>query len=114
MSILEFKVSILIHWLVKNFGIFWYVLLCNVYITWAKQFKLWKAPTVVMVVGVLTCYALLHSVRIKSCTDEYAAILIQEFMLYEFEVDHDAAEATQNYLLCDRWMSCWSQYSKQI
>ena len=26
---------------VKSFAIFWYILVCGVYITWPKQFKLW-------------------------------------------------------------------------
>ena len=27
---------------VKGFVVFWYMLLCNIYITWLKQFKSWK------------------------------------------------------------------------
>ena len=41
------------------------MLVCGTYISWLKQFKRWKVPTVVgsiEVVGILTCCALLHLV----------------------------------------------------
>ena len=39
-------------------------IVCSAYISWPKQFKLWKVLTMVgsiLVVGMLTCCALLHS-----------------------------------------------------
>ena len=45
-------------------AIFWYILVCCAYITWTKQFKPFKALTMIIsmvVVGALTSCALLHS-----------------------------------------------------
>ena len=48
----------------KSLSIFWYLLVCGVYITWLKQLKLWKVPAVVgsiLAIGALILCALLHS-----------------------------------------------------
>ena len=50
-----------------------------------------------MVVGVLTCCALLYFVcDLKAVQLNVQLSLIQEFMLYEFKLGHNAAEATKN------------------
>ena len=50
-----------------------------------------------MVVGMLTCCALLHSVHdLKATQMNVQHSLIHEFMLYEFELSHNTMEATQN------------------
>ena len=70
---------------------------CNILVHTNLQFKLWKVPTVVvsiMVVGVLTCCALLHSMSDwENCTAEVPHSLIQELLLYDFQLNHNATEA---------------------
>ena len=59
--------DILLRW-VKSFGIFWYLLVCTIYITWPK---LWEVTTVVdniMINGTLT-----HCVPLYSVCDLKAA-----------------------------------------
>ena len=56
---------------VIGFAIFWYIQVCCIYIMWLKQFKLLKIPIAVVsivVVGALTCYALLHLVGVLKTT----------------------------------------------
>ena len=77
---------------IKSFAISLYVPVCNEYIIWTKQFKPWKVPTVVdsiVVVGVLTCCALLHSMcNLKATQMNVLYSFIWEFMLYEFELGY--------------------------
>ena len=84
----------------SSFVIFWYVLVCDAYITWSKQFKLWEVPFVVgsiVIVGALTCCALLHSLcDLKDMQMNVQYSIIWEIMLYEFKLCHKAAEATKN------------------
>ena len=72
----------------------------NNYALGPKGFKLWKVPAVVgsiVVVGALTRCALLQSVYdVKAVQMNVLSSLIREFMLYEFELAHYAAEATTN------------------
>ena len=63
---------------VKNFALFWHMLVCNAYITWTKQFKPWRVPVVIssiVVVGVLTRCVLLHSL----CDLKPAQIKVQRY-----------------------------------
>ena len=80
----------------KFCNIFGNVLVCGVYIMWPKQFKVWKVPTVVgsiVVVGVLTSYALLYLM----CDLKAAQMNMQwELMVYEFKLGHDSVETTKN------------------
>ena len=75
------------------------MLVCGVYITWPKKFKLWKESTVlgsIVVVGVLTC-VLLHSVcDFKAAQMNMKRILLWDCMFYEFKLGHYATEATKN------------------
>ena len=68
-------------------------------ITWPKQFKLWKVPIVVdsvMLVGVLTCCALLHSVCDLKITQMNMLLrLLWEFMCNKFKQVHNFVEATK-------------------
>ena len=61
------------------------VLVCGVYITWLKQLKQWKLPTVfgsIVEVSVLTC-ALLHCMcDLKDAQINMQHCLIQEFILW--------------------------------
>ena len=79
--------------IIKSFVIFVYMLV----ITWMKYFKV---PTVVgsiVVDGVLTGCTLLHSVcNLKASQMNVLHSLIQEIILYEFKLGHNAAEATKN------------------
>ena len=51
----------------------------------------------IMVVGVLTCYALLHSMcNLKAAQMNVQCSLIQELMLYELKRGHNAIEANKN------------------
>ena len=43
---------------VKNFAMFWYMLVCGAYITEPKQFKVLGVVSSNMIVGVLTCILL--------------------------------------------------------
>ena len=84
----------------KSFAIFWHMLVYDMYITWLKQFKLWKVPTVVgsiVVVGVLTHCALLHSMcDLKFTQMNMQHSLIWELMLYKYKLSHNTMEATKN------------------
>ena len=89
----------LLGW-VKSFVIFLSILVFRAYITWLTQFKPWELLIIIsniVVVGALTHYALLHSVcDLKSAQRNMQPSLIQEFMLYDFKVGHNADEATKN------------------
>ena len=51
----------------------------------------------IVVVSILTCYALLHSMcDLKATQMNMKHSLIQEFIFYEFELDHNATEAIKN------------------
>ena len=51
----------------------------------------------VMVIGVVTCYALLHSIcNLKSTQRNIQCSQILELMLYKFELGHNFMEATKN------------------
>ena len=80
--------------------VFWYMLVCSVYIMWLKQFKLWNVPAVggnIVVVGALTCCALLYCMcDLKTVQLNLQCSLIWELMLYDFKLPHDVAEATKN------------------
>ena len=81
-----------------------------------NQFKLWKLPTVVgsiVVVSVLTCCILLHSMKdLKAVQINVQCSLIQELILYKFELGNNIMEATEN--ICERGRCSWSPYSNQI
>ena len=53
----------MLEW-VKNFALFWYILVSGFYITWPKQFKTWKG---LVVVGILTHTALFHFKVAQMC-----------------------------------------------
>ena len=54
----------------------------------------------IVVVGALTHYALFHTVfDLKALQMNMLYSLIQELMLYKFEVSHDAAEATKKTIV---------------
>ena len=76
------------------------MLACDTFIMLLKLFKLWKLPTVVgsiMLVGVLTCCALLHLMcDLKPTKMNVQCSLIQELMLHEFKLDHKAVKTTKN------------------
>ena len=96
---------------VKSFAIFRCMTICNGDITWLKQFKPWKVPTMVgdiVVVGALTC-ALVHSMfYLKATQMNMQRNFIQELMLYKTEVSHNAAEAA-NIICCVKRGKCsWS------
>ena len=64
------------------------------YITRPKQFKLREVP---MVVSILTHCILFHSVlNLNVIQMNVQCSLIWELMLYEFEMGHNAMEATKN------------------
>ena len=68
--------------------------------TWSKQFKPWKSPTVhgsILVVDALTHCALLQSkCDLKAVQKNMQYSLIWELILYKFQLDHDTMEATKN------------------
>ena len=65
----------------------------------------------IMVVGAQTCYTLIHFMcDLKAIQMNVQCSLIQEFMLYEFKLDHNAAEATKN--ICDVKDKSVVDYSK--
>ena len=76
----------LLQWWVKSFAIFWYVIACNMYITWTNLFKLRKWPVVIgsiAVGGALTYCALLQSVcYLKTALMNLQHCLIHELMIY--------------------------------
>ena len=58
---LIFLIQLFLLECIISFVIFWYMLVCSMYILWPKP---WKVPAVVdsiVVVGALTCCALFHS-----------------------------------------------------
>ena len=64
-----------------------------------KQFKLWMVPTMVgsIVLGGVLTHALLHSIcDLKAAQINVQCSLIQEFLLYEFELGHNAVKAIKN------------------
>ena len=85
---------------VKSFVIFWYMLVCSMYIKWLKQFKLWKVLTAIgsiVVAGVLTSHALLHFVYdLKAALMNVQHCLILQLTFYDFELGNNIAEATRN------------------
>ena len=114
---------------VKSFAIFWYVLSYGTYITWLKQFKLWKKPTVVssiVVVGALTCCVLPHSVSDLTATQmNIQHSLILELMFYKFELSHKTTEATKSicctkdegvlyYRTITRWLNPYKKQQKSF
>ena len=68
--------------------------------TWLKQSKKWEVPTVngsIVVVGVLICCELFHSVcDLKAVQIKMQCSLIQEAMHCEFNLDHNVTKATKN------------------
>ena len=96
---------------------FSHVQVCNPYIMWLKQFKSLKLPTgvdsIVMVSG-LTRSALLHSVvsDLKAAQMNVQHSLIREHLFYEFELSHNAEEATKNICFAKRWKHSWSKFNK--
>ena len=91
--------------------------LCYVYhVTEAKE----KVPALVgsiVVVGSLTCYALLHScASIESRTDERAALsnsVICAWWVLNWDTTF-LEKRSKNYLFCERWRWSWFQYSNQM
>ena len=79
---------------------FWFVLFCSAYITWPNQFKQWKVLAMVgsiVVVGALSRFSLLHSMRdLKVAQMNVQRCLIREFVLYELELESNTAEANKN------------------
>ena len=85
---LYFKTGKMLRW-VKSFAIFWHMLVCKTYV-------LVEADSIVLV-GTLTCCALLHSVwNLKAAQINVQHCLLQEFMLYKSELSHNTTEATKN------------------
>ena len=80
---------------VKNFAIFWYMLICG------HKTKIVEVPAVIdsiMVVGVQTCCTLLYSgCDLKAEQMDMQYCLIQKFMLYKFEL----VKATKN-ICCEK------------
>ena len=73
------------------------MLVCSVYITWLKPFKLWKLPTVVSSIMVLSALTLLHFMwDLKAPQINMQQRLIQKFILYEFKVGHNFMKATKS------------------
>ena len=76
------------------------MLICRAYIMWPKQSKPRKVPTMfgsIIVVSVLAYYALLHFLcNLKAEQINVLHGLIWKLMLYEFKMDHNAAEAAEN------------------
>ena len=71
-----------------------YASLRHVY--YVKQWKEFAGVHSITVVGVLTSCAVLHSVfNLKASKMNMQFSLIQEFMFYDFEQDHDTMEATE-------------------
>ena len=72
----------------------------STYIMWLKLFKPFKVPTMIgsiVVVGVLTRCALLHSTcDLKAIRSNVQCCLIWELMLYAFELGHNDIETTKN------------------
>ena len=103
-----FVIRLLLKW-VKNCEIFWYVLVYWAYIMWPKQFRPCKLPAVVgniVVVGVLTCCALLYCVRhLKDAQMNMQHSLIWELILYKFELCHNTAESTKDIYCVKHKMS---------
>ena len=81
---------------VKNFAIILYILVCDVYITWLKQFKLWVVFIVIIVVGALTCALLRFVCYLKATQMNMQYSQIWKLMLYKFELSCNATEATKN------------------
>ena len=79
----------------QRFAIFWYVLICCMYIMWPKQFKYWKAPSVDGSI-VVVCALLCTMYDLKAAQMNMQHCLIQKFMLYKFDLDHNVTEATKN------------------
>ena len=70
------------------------MLVCRIYITRLKQFKPWQIPIVVSnikVVDALICCILLHS----ECDLKNAQMKLETYS-FEFELGHNAVEATKN------------------
>ena len=82
---------------VKSFAIFWlYMLICSMYIIWPKQFKVLTVVSSIVVIGALTYCALLHYIyNLKAAQMNVQHSLILELMLYEFEFQQNAVEATK-------------------
>ena len=112
MLIAIFKFKILVSIITGLFGEGISLLVCGMYIMWLKKFKPWKKPAMVgsiMVVGVLACCTLFHSMcDLKAMQMNLWYSLIWELLSYEFELD------IQKDLLCDRWRCSWSQYRNQM
>ena len=81
----------------QKFFIFWYVLIYSMYIIWLKQFKSWNVLAVfsrILVIGVLKCCTLLHSMcELKATLLNVRHSLIQEFTFYKFELSHNTVKA---------------------
>ena len=81
---------------VKSFAIFWYMFFCSKYITRPNQLKLPTMISSIMVIGVLTQYALLHSTSgLKDSQMNLQYCPIWEHFLYKLERGHNAVEATK-------------------
>ena len=82
------------------------MLVCSVYIMWLQQFKLWKVSSMVgsiVVVSVLARCEFLHSVcDVKATQMNMQHNLIQELVLYEFELSHNTIKFTKN-ICCTKW-----------
>ena len=78
---------------VQSFTIFWYVLICDAYITWPKLFKHWwvlMKVSINVVVGALTDCAL------KAVPINVQRSFIRKLMLNEIDLCHNVAEAATN------------------
>ena len=72
---------------------YWY---CGTYIKWLKQFNPPSLVGSIVVVGVLTCRALLCSIcDLKALQINMQCTLIQEIQFYEFELGHNTKETTK-------------------
>ena len=87
------------------------------YITRPKQFKWWQVTTTVghiIVVGVLTHYALLHFVsNLKATQMNMQHSLICELSFTSFEQCYNTTEATKN-ICCTvtRWLKYFTQVAR--
>ena len=77
-----------------------YLSACSFAMYISKHFKLWKVPAVVgiIIVGILIKYVLVHFMcDLKAVQMNVQWSLIQELMIYTFELGLTAIEATKNH-----------------
>ena len=79
------------------------MLVCSVYIMLLKQTKPWEVLTKVdsvVIVSTLTLCVLLHSrLDLKAPQMNVQHCLVQELVLYEFELGHNTKEANKTFVM---------------